>query len=1026
MAPVIPDHTLLRRIGCGSYGEVWLGRNVMGTYRAVKVVYRGSFDDDRPYERELAGVRRFEPISRSHESQVQILHVGRNEQEGYFYYVMELADDASPMRSVECGARNGADRQPDVPIQPEHYVPRTLQQDLHDRGRLPFAECLRISLALAGALKHLHGNGLVHRDIKPSNIIFVNGVPKLADIGLVTEAEATITYVGAQGFMPPEGPGRPRGDFYSLGKVIYEMGTGRDRLAFPALPPGFGDWPDREPVNELLAVSLKACEPQADRRYASAEALLADLVMVQAGKSVRRLRKLERGQRRALAALAVGTLVGLLALSGAWLFGRVRHREVLVREADMLRLREPSQGWSSNVLAKLQRARRIHLDDDIRARAAAAFAGLDAEVLTNLTDYGAEFLTFDPEGCRLLMDGGATAQPARLWDMQSGEVKKFAVSGRGPVWFGREGRPRLLHAAGPGLYRVVSLEDDREVSRFTFQPGPTASATDRILPAAVSSDGTLAAVVVRAPDGTAGGFEAVTARLAVWRTDTGQAVWQGEEPATALAFSPDGACLALGNQAGGVQLRSVAKWALITAFTNENAAVSSLAFGRDPSQACRPDATHPWFLGVGTSGGTIWIHRLSPPGVQSVCRGASHNVMALAFAPDGMTLVSSGRDQPVAWDVATGRLLLRMKGADYATALAFAPDGRRLAIGMQPGFDATPGGVRLLAVQPDRGVKEMRGLSSQAEKVAFSRDGQWLAALAHNWQVGVWNLPSNRLEHLLTVPQGILADNAALAFSQDGSLFAFATSERAKLWDVRTGIELRHWPLPRGLQEHLWFDAAGRLWLCQWERPAPEQPGECVVRDLSRTNCLEPVYRFQFFGGRIFHSCLSSDGQVLAVCGSRYPDSFHTHVLKVFNPQSGQELCSLPAPNTGDCEGFCLDASGRLLAYDRGARGGVDFFEIPGGRLVAHSDGRVSAMSRGGTWVAERVEANSPMTGIRVWERDCARRSVVLGSGIGGPHCPEFCHQGRGIAWGTDEGLVLVAEIAEVFLHLDQLGFGWR
>ena len=50
--PEIPDHQLLRRIGGGSYGEVWLARNVMGTYRAVKIVYRKTFSNDRPYERE--------------------------------------------------------------------------------------------------------------------------------------------------------------------------------------------------------------------------------------------------------------------------------------------------------------------------------------------------------------------------------------------------------------------------------------------------------------------------------------------------------------------------------------------------------------------------------------------------------------------------------------------------------------------------------------------------------------------------------------------------------------------------------------------------------------------------------------------------------------------------------------------------------------------------------------------------------------------------------------------------------------
>src|SRR5438445_4723326 len=92
--PQIPDHELLRRVGEGAYGEVWLAKNVMGTYRAVKVVYRRNFSDDHPYEREFAGIKRFEPISRAHASQVDILHVGRNDQAGYFYYIMELADDA--------------------------------------------------------------------------------------------------------------------------------------------------------------------------------------------------------------------------------------------------------------------------------------------------------------------------------------------------------------------------------------------------------------------------------------------------------------------------------------------------------------------------------------------------------------------------------------------------------------------------------------------------------------------------------------------------------------------------------------------------------------------------------------------------------------------------------------------------------------------------------------------------------------------------------------------------------------------
>src|SRR5438046_9504367 len=100
--PSIPDHELLRCIGGGSYGEVWLARNVLGDYRAVKVIYRDRFEHDRPYDREFEGIQKFEPISRLHESQVDILHVGRNDGAGYFYYVMELADDAGAIPNDEC------------------------------------------------------------------------------------------------------------------------------------------------------------------------------------------------------------------------------------------------------------------------------------------------------------------------------------------------------------------------------------------------------------------------------------------------------------------------------------------------------------------------------------------------------------------------------------------------------------------------------------------------------------------------------------------------------------------------------------------------------------------------------------------------------------------------------------------------------------------------------------------------------------------------------------------------------------
>src|SRR5438045_8169899 len=90
----IADHELLRVIGGGAYGEVWLARHTrLGTLRAVKIIRRDQFEDARPFQREFEGIRRYEPISRGHPNVVAILHVGGTDD--CCYYVMELADEVT-------------------------------------------------------------------------------------------------------------------------------------------------------------------------------------------------------------------------------------------------------------------------------------------------------------------------------------------------------------------------------------------------------------------------------------------------------------------------------------------------------------------------------------------------------------------------------------------------------------------------------------------------------------------------------------------------------------------------------------------------------------------------------------------------------------------------------------------------------------------------------------------------------------------------------------------------------------------
>ncbi len=302
----IPDHDLIRKIGGGSYGEVWLARNALGTYRAVKIVYRRNFAHDRPFEREFSGIQKYEPISRSLDGLMDILQVGRNNEAGYFYYVMELADD------VQSGSV----------IDPDTYAPRTLTHELSKQGRLPFEDCLSTGLALSAALAQLHKHGLVHRDVKPSNVIFVNGVPELADIGLVTEMEEARSYVGTEGFIPPEGPGTAQADIYSLGKVLYEISTGKDRFHYPELPASLGDTESQHELIELNEIVIKACRADTDERYESADRLHADLLLLQRGRSIKHVRKLQRRLAVATRVGMVAAVAALLAL-GAWL-GSIR------------------------------------------------------------------------------------------------------------------------------------------------------------------------------------------------------------------------------------------------------------------------------------------------------------------------------------------------------------------------------------------------------------------------------------------------------------------------------------------------------------------------------------------------------------------------------------------------------------------------------------------------------------------------------------------------------------------------------
>ena len=263
--PKIPGYTLFHPpFGEGAYGKVWLARNAKKEWRALKVIYLAKFDNRAaPYEREFNGISRYRPVSDQHPGLLRIDFISEK-LDGYFYYVMELGDSVDP----------GWEREPAT------YKPRDLINErtrLQGR-RLPVLECVRIGLALTDALQFLHRHGLTHRDLKPQNIIFVDGKPKMADLGLIAEIrplDETGTYVGTPGFMPPppESPGTPQADIYALGMLLYVISTGRTAALFPEIATTLVDPAEPADFLPLNTVILKACQADPARRYASAETM---------------------------------------------------------------------------------------------------------------------------------------------------------------------------------------------------------------------------------------------------------------------------------------------------------------------------------------------------------------------------------------------------------------------------------------------------------------------------------------------------------------------------------------------------------------------------------------------------------------------------------------------------------------------------------------------------------------------------------------------------------------------------------
>lgn len=310
----IAHFDLIRRLGKGAFGEVWLAGDIdLGRKVALKLPRYPAIEPSLLlFEAKTAASLR-------HPNIVTVYQVGSID--GQVFIASEFIDG----------------------------------QTLHDRltaGKPTVQTAVSLLAVIARALHHAHQHGIVHRDVKPGNILLNReNQPFVTDFGIAKHIspESTVQFdgqiVGTARYMSPEQASGMtqetdhRSDIYALGVMLFEMLTGevpfRGTMRAVLHQKMFDEPPsprllDSSVPKDLETICLKCLERQRENRYDSALVVAEELERFANNEPIlaRPISRAERTwrwcrKRPAITGLAIGLVssltIGLIGVSYFWL-----------------------------------------------------------------------------------------------------------------------------------------------------------------------------------------------------------------------------------------------------------------------------------------------------------------------------------------------------------------------------------------------------------------------------------------------------------------------------------------------------------------------------------------------------------------------------------------------------------------------------------------------------------------------------------------------------------------------------------
>lgn len=722
-----------------------------------------------------------------------------------------------------------------------------------DRHAMPLLARLEMFAAVCDAVHHGHQLGVIHRDLKPGNILVgADGRPKVIDFGVarsveggaepITVADDERQVIGTLHYMSPEqcGAGTAidlRTDVYALGVCLYELACGRLPHDFSAVPlPAALHAITRDPPlrpreacpsvpADVEAIILRAIDKDPRRRYASAEALAADVrryldhqpVEATSPGPLHRFRLFARRNRALVSAsVAVAASIVLVAAVSSALAVRLAAEAARREAAEHRAIRERDaavwQAYIAQVAGALS-AMQTGEFQQMRTRlhsAAPQHRGWEWDFLATLSEQSLGTVEAHADmilGLAVAPDGARFATAARdgslrLWDADGGDLLAHAALESGDAIFALDFTPDGRHLAtgdASGAVRLWDAEDLRPA-------GLVGTAAESVADVACLSGGRIAAATaggtlqIWSRDGAAppvrvvdqpGGVHGVGVshdRSFIVTHNRAGAVWLRDADLALLAafdfggvvdhtvISLDDELLAAAGARGRVTVWSIPETRLVhdLAATGGVSSVRSLAFSNDAT-----------LIAAGVIQRGIVLISVADGAVAARLGGHEEAVSGLHFRPGDGVLVSSSWDGTLrSWSVADALSggITALPGHDgYVFGVAFSPDGSLLASGTRSGS--------LWVWDPELAepIARLPAHAGVLYDVTFAPDGRSLATAGADGAVRIWDAQTGRLTGEFA---GAGSHFWSVAFDPTGERLAGSGSDRtARVWDARAGGE---------------------------------------------------------------------------------------------------------------------------------------------------------------------------------------------------------------------------------------------